>query len=397
MHPTRMQRILPAAIGIALLVQCSSFLLIECSNWPWCQSAEFGPELQPGHVQAASVLTAGAAEQAGSAAPCVAPPPRTWQRYAFDSRHMGTLFRIVVYATDATQAQQAAQAAFNRIAALDACMSDYQSSSELLRLCQAYAETTSGPAVRVSDDLFRVLATAEQLSRRSQGAFDVTVGPLSLLWRHARRTQELPDPAALAAARARVGYDKVRLDPLWQTVHLTVPGMRLDLGGIAKGYAADEALRLLRDNFGLPHALVAAWGDIVCGDPPPGETAWRIQIAPIAASHKPRYIRLARAAVSTSGDLEQFVVINGVRYSHVLDPRTGLGLTGRRSVTVIAPRGIEADSLTKAVSVLPLPQALQLIADTPGTAAYIAVLDEKTGQVHEVRSPRFADYEERAD
>jgi thiamine biosynthesis lipoprotein len=306
---------------------------------------------------------------------------------------MGTLFRIIVYTPDEALAQRAAQAAFHRIAQLDDIMSDYKQSSELMRLCRAYATNCQGPPVRVSDDLFTVLAAAERLSRRSQGAFDVTVGPLSLLWRHARRTQELPDPQELASALARVGYEKVRLDPLRQTVHLTVPGMRLDLGGIAKGYAADEALRLLREQFGLSHVLVAAWGDIVCGDPPPGETAWPVQIAPIAASQKPRSLRLARAAVSTSGDLEQFVVINGVRYSHVLDPRTGLGLTGRRSVTVIAPRGIDADSLTKAVSVLPPHQALPLIADIPAAAAYIAWIDETTGQVRELRSPRFADYE----
>jgi thiamine biosynthesis lipoprotein len=306
---------------------------------------------------------------------------------------MGTLFRIVVYATEETVARQAAQAAFNRIAALDDIMSDYKHTSELLRLCQAFAADVQQVPVRVSDDLFTVLAAADRLARRSQGAFDVTVGPLSVLWRHARRTQELPDPAALAAARARVGYDKIRLDPIRQTVQLTTAGMRLDLGGIAKGYAADEALRLLRDNYGLTHALVAAWGDIACGDPPPGEPAWRVQIAPLTTAHKPRFIRLVRAAVSTSGDLEQFVVINGVRYSHVLDPRTGMGLTGRRIVTVIAPRGMEADSLTKAVSVLPPEQALRLIAEIPGVAAYVAWIDEATGELRELRSPRFAEYE----
>lgn len=306
---------------------------------------------------------------------------------------MGTLFRIVIYSTDESLARRAAKAAFDRIAVLDDIMSDYKHTSELLRLCQAFAHDTTGPPVRVSVDLFTVLSAADRLARRSQGAFDVTVGPLSLLWRHARRTQEMPDPASLAEARARVGYDKVRLDPVRQTVQLTVAGMRLDLGGIAKGYAVDEALRLLRDCYNLPHALVAAWGDIACGEPPPGESAWTIQIAPIATSQKPRMIRLARAAVSTSGDLEQFVVINGVRYSHVLDPRTGMGLTGRRSVTVIATRGIDADSLTKAVSVLPPEQSLNLIAEVPGAAAYIAWIDEATGRVRELRSARFADYE----
>ena len=136
--------------------------------------------------------------------------------------------------------------------------------------------------------------------------------------------------------------------------------MQLDLGGIAKGYAADEALKLLREKFGITQALVAASGDIACGDPPPGKEAWSVDIAPIARSQKPRRLHLVNAAVSTSGDLEQFVVIGGVRYSHILDPRTGLGLTGRRSVTVIAPKGIDADSMTKAVSVLPQKSGLQV-------------------------------------
>jgi thiamine biosynthesis lipoprotein len=288
---------------------------------------------------------------------------------------MGTIFRIVLYTADRVHAQQAADAAFARIAELDNCMSDYKQTSELMRLCKQFA-TQVGDPVPVSDDLFFVLSRADELSRRSNGAFDVTVGPIVQLWRHARRTQELPDPKELAAARERVGYAKVKLNPQRKTVQLTTPGMLLDLGGIAKGYAADEALKLIKDKFGITRALVAAGGDITCGAPPPGKTAWKIEVAPISKKQQPLSLALAHAAVSTSGDLEQFVVIGGVRYSHVIDPRTGMGLTGQRSVTVIAPNGITADSMTKAVSVLPPDQALKLIDETPGTAAYIVVLGE---------------------
>jgi thiamine biosynthesis lipoprotein len=288
---------------------------------------------------------------------------------------MGTTFRIVLYTADRVYAQQAADAAFARIAELDNCMSDYKQTSELMRLCKQFA-TQVGDPVPVSDDLFFVLSRADELSRRSNGAFDVTVGPIVHLWRHARRTQELPDSKELAAARERVGYAKVKLNPQRKTVRLTTPGMLLDLGGIAKGYAADEALKLIKDKFGITQALVAAGGDITCGAPPPGKTAWKIEVAPISKKQQPLSLALAHAAVSTSGDLEQFVVIGGVRYSHVIDPRTGMGLTGERSVTVIAPNGITADSMTKAVSVLPPDQALKLIDETPGTAAYIVVLGE---------------------
>ena len=288
---------------------------------------------------------------------------------------MGTTFRIVLYAADKAAAKRAADAGFARVAELDLVMSDYNQKSELVLLCKRFA-TEVGDPVKVGDDLFFVLQKAEELSKKSDGAFDVTVGPVVQLWRIARRTQELPDPKEFAAARAKVGYTKVKLDPAKKTVQLLTPGMQLDLGGIAKGYAADEALKLLREKFGIKQALVAAFGDITCGAPPPNEAGWKVEIAPIAKGQRPRPLTLANAAVSTSGDLEQFVEIKGVRYSHVLDPKTGLGLTGRRSVTVIAPDGITADSMTKAVSVLPPDVGLKLVEETSGTAAYIVILDK---------------------
>jgi FAD:protein FMN transferase len=303
------------------------------------------------------------------------PPRPAPQRFEFESKHMGTTFRIVLYATDKATAKKAADAAFARVAELDGIMSDYKKDSELMLLCKKFA-TEVGEPIRVSDDLIFVLQKAEELSKKCDGAFDITVGPVVQLWRIARRTQELPDPKEFAAAREKVGYKKVRLDATKKTVQLLTPGMQLDLGGIAKGYAADEALKLLRTKFGIKQALVAAFGDITCGDPPPGEDGWKIEIAPIAKSQKPRPLKLANAAVSTSGDLEQFVEIKGVRYSHVLDPKTGLGLTGRRSVTVIAPNGTTADSMTKAVSVLPPDEGLKLVEATEGAAAYIVILDK---------------------
>jgi thiamine biosynthesis lipoprotein len=305
--------------------------------------------------------------------PTVRPPGTDLSRHEFESKHMGTTFRVVLYAPDAGTAKTAADAAFARVAELDAVMSDYKKDSELMRLCRAFATEVREP-VPVSEDLFRVLARAQELSEASGGAFDVTVGPVVQLWRLARRTQRLPDEGELAAALAKVGYKKVKLDPKRRTVQLLTPGMQLDLGGIGKGYAADEALKLLRERFGLTRALVAAAGDVTCGDPPPDRDAWVVDIAPIAKGQKPRTLKLANAAVSTSGDLEQFVEIDGVRYSHIVDPRTGLGVTGRRSVTVIAPTGVQADSLTKAVMLMPPGKGLELIEATGGAAAYVVVV-----------------------
>jgi thiamine biosynthesis lipoprotein len=319
---------------------------------------------------------------------CMAPPHAGPERFEFESKHMGTTFRIVLYAADRPTAEAAAQAGFARVAELDRIMSDYDAKSELMRLCRASDEAPGRP-VAVSADLFEVLKQAEMVSKQSDGAFDVTVGPLVQLWRLARRTQRLPDEKELAEAKVRVGYKKVVLNARDRTVTLKVPGMRLDLGGIAKGYAADAVLALLREKYAITRALVAASGDITCGDPPPGRNGWVVDVTPIAKNRTPRKLTLVRCAVSTSGDLEQFVEINGVRYSHILDPKTGLGLTGRRSATVIAPRGIQADSLTKVASVLPTNKALTLIESIPGAAVYLVVKETDSAPEKVVESSRF--------
>src|SRR5262245_2311233 len=251
-------------------------------------------------------------------------------RFEFAEPHMGTQFRIVLYAPTKDTAEKAAKAAFARVAELDGIMSDYRSSSELMRLCKK----AGGAPVRVSGDLFYVLQRAQEVSRRSAGAFDVTVGPVVRLWRRARRTRQLPDPEKLKTALALVGWKNVVLDEKARTVQLLKPGMQLDLGGIAKGYAADEMLKVLA-RHGLKRALVAAGGDIAVGEAPPGKAGWTVAIAAVDAKKEgPSRLVLARAAVSTSGDAEQYVEIGGKRYSHIVDPRTGLGLVGRMSATV---------------------------------------------------------------
>lgn len=295
-----------------------------------------------------------------------ADPPLS--RFTFTEPHMGTRVKIIVYAGDETAARAAAKSAFQRIAELDGIMSDYRSTSELMRLCQK----AGGEPVRVSDDLFRVLERSQEVAKLSDGAFDVTVGPVVRLWRQSRRTHQLPDPKELAQARDLVGFKHVRLDAKNRTVQLLKPGMRLDLGGIGKGYAADAALATLKEH-GIAQALVAAGSDIAVSGSPPGTNGWTIGIAPLLdPDAKPkRYLILHDAAVSTSGDAEQFLEINGKRYSHIVDPRTGIGLVGQMSVTVVAPKGIIADPLTKVVSVLGLERGLAIIDATEGAAAFI--------------------------
>jgi thiamine biosynthesis lipoprotein len=297
-------------------------------------------------------------------------------RFEYSQPHMGTLVRIVLYAPTEPVAVAGVNAAFARVAALDAALSDYRDSSELMQVSR---QAGSG-AVPISDDLFRVLRASQQIARASDGAFDVTAGPLSVLWRQARRQNALPDAGRIAAARALVGHTKLELDDARRTVRLRQPGMQLDLGGIAKGFAADEAVAVLSAR-GITRALVAAGGDIVARDPPPGADGWRIAVAALdGADRAPSgHLALRNAAVSTSGDTEQFLLVGGIRHSHIFDPRTGQALTGRSSVTVVAPAGATSDALATAVSVMGPAAGFRLVETIPGASAFVA--EARAGRV----------------
>jgi FAD:protein FMN transferase len=314
---------------------------------------------------AAVVLVIGALWPAVSAAAPEEPPLR---RFEFTEVHMAVDFQIILYAADEPTARQAAAAALARIKQIDQIMSDYDPHSELSRLSGA-APTSRG--IAVSDDLWRVLARSQEASEKTGGAFDCTVGPIVRLWRRARRTGELPSADSIAAARQAVGFRFLEMDPEQHSVRLVKPEMRLDLGGIAKGYSVDAALAVLRDR-GITRALVAGSGDIGVGDPPPGKKGWRIGVAPLELKGSPsRYVLLAKAAVSTSGDSMQHVEIGGKRYSHIVDPRTGMALTDHSSVTIVAENCTTTDALATGVSVLGPVAGLELIEKLPGTAAYI--------------------------
>lgn len=304
---------------------------------------------------------------------------------------MGVPIKLVLYAAEESSANRAAAAAYRRIAQVDQAMSDYKSDSELSRLNRTAGQ--GGPTA-VSDDLWNVLWRARQLAEQTDGAFDVTVGPYVRLWRRARRKGEFPSAERLAEARAAVGSRRLKLDEKRRTAELLVAGMRLDLGGIAAGYAADQALSALAEH-GVTIALIDISGDVLVGDPPPGRQGWRIGIAPVTAPDGPpsRYLSLRRASATTSGDAFQHVVIGGKRYSHIVDPRTGVGLTDQSSVTVVAPDAMTADSLATTVSVLGPEAGLKLIEQTPGAAAIIMRNTEQGMQTY--ISARFSQFEVR--
>jgi thiamine biosynthesis lipoprotein len=315
----------------------------------------------------------------------------TVNRFEYQRPQMGVEFRLILYAPDKPAADAAAEAAFNRVKELNDIMSDYDPESELSRLSRTSGQ---GKVVKVSDDLWYVLKRSQELAEQSEGAFDVTVGPCVLLWRKARREHKLPDHDRLEQARQSVGYRKMRLDPKKHTVELLAPNMRLDLGGIAKGYAVDEALCVLKEKR-INRALLEGGGDFKVSDPPPGRKGWRIQVAPLDMTNAPpvRFLSLANAAISTSGDLYQRLEIDGKRYSHIIDPHTCIGLTDHSLVNIIAPDSITADSLTKVVSVLGPEKGMKFVHSWRNVFARVMRNPGEKIEVYE--SPGFAKFYEK--
>lgn len=302
----------------------------------------------------------------------------TLERYEFSEPHMGTLFRLQLYAASEAEAKKAADAGFARVKQLNSILSDYQNDTEIMKLC---ARAGQGP-VSVSPELFTVLLESNRWSRESHGQFDVSVGPLVQLWRRARRTRELPKDDAIREAQSQIGYQSIIFDIQKRTVELKKPKMRIDLGGIAKGYVADEVLKVIKAH-GITSACVAAGGDVVVSNRPPGSEGWVIGISALDHNTKvPVKLLLENQAVSTAGDLEQYVEINGQRYSHIVDPKTGMGIVGRRSCTVVSSRGIDSDGADTAAYLLGVTQGIAMIDKQSGLACLFLEKDGDAVKQH---------------
>ncbi|MBO6512780.1 MAG: FAD:protein FMN transferase [Phycisphaerales bacterium] len=259
---------------------------------------------------------------------------------------MGSRCRIVLYAESESKAARAASTAFTEIADVESVLSDYRSNSESM-------QATSHPAgtwVAVSPMFLEVLEKCEELHELSKGAFDPTVGSYTHLWRAARNDSQIPTTAELDSARHAVGWSKLEIDSDSSSVRFKRAGMVLDFGGIGKGYAADRAYEALQ-RLGISAALIDVGGDLLIGDPPPDQQdGWLVTIETGVA--EPWTTRIQNAAVATSGDRERFYEHEGVRYSHILDPRTGVGIVRQPAVTVIARNGALADAYASIVSVM---------------------------------------------
>jgi len=290
---------------------------------------------------------------------------------------MGTFARVVVVAKNSDTAKECIKAGFVEIEKVDMLMSDYKDDSDISRI----NKNAFNEPVKVTQPTFEVLQKSIEFSKLTDGTFDITVGPLVDLWRRATEANSVPSEDVLSVARSKVGYDNLILDSIYKTVKFKIEGMRIDLGGIAKGYAIDKAIEEMQ-SAGAIAGMVDIGGDIRCfGQPSGGKKFWQIGLQdpnltsddswPVAQDKPLLILQLTDAAVATSGGYRRFTLIEGQRFSHIFNSHTGESAQGLASVTIISQNALDADALATAVSVLGVEKGLSLIESIPHTEAIL--------------------------
>ncbi len=257
---------------------------------------------------------------------------------------MGSAYSVVVYGEDRTRMEEAVDAAFAEVQRLDEMLSNYKPESELSQINREAGDH----AVPVTQEMFNLLAACVEYSRQSEGAFDITVGPLMKVWGFYKGTGRLPHRAEILGAMDRVGYQNIVLDAARRTVWFAKQGVELDPGGIGKGYAVDRMVDVLKQ-YGIQAALVSASGSSIYGlGAPPGEKGWKVEIRdPKNEKKSVAEVYLKDDSMSTSGNYEKFFRAEGRIYSHIMDPRTGWPAQGVLSVSAITPRTLDSEAWTK--------------------------------------------------
>ena len=300
------------------------------------------------------------------------------EKFEFRENHMGSVFRLVLYTESQAEASKAAQAAFKRVAELNQILSDYDPESEVNALS---ASSGKGEWIQLSSDLLEMLTQARNYSQLSKGYFDVTVGPMVRLWRKSVREAKLPDKKRLNKVKQSVGYEHILLQTEQSQAKLEQPGMRIDFGGIAKGYAVDEAYKVIM-KFDIETALVDGGGDMYLGPAPEGKEGWEVSIQSSENDSSGKKVILANCGIATSGDRYRYVELGGKRYSHIIHPKKGLGITQRRQVTVIAPSSTQADALASTFSVAGPKKTNRLLKLFPGVSFSYFFLKKGMWQNH---------------
>ena len=283
---------------------------------------------------------------------------------------MGTEAHVTIYSSDHDAAAEAGKRALDEVTKLDEVLSDYNPNSQLMRLCAADHDVP----VPVSRELYDALSLALDLARRTRGLYDPTVGAYTHLWREAKATGKRPSDAALKVAKARVGWEKVELHPPTRAVRFTVPGMQLDLGGFGKGYAAQMAWAILGMK-GFPKCLVNVGGDIVVGAPPDDKPGWAVGTDVLGT------ITVQNCAVASSGPSDRSIKVGDTTYGHILDPRTGMGVTNGVTSVVIAPDAASADAYATVLCILPVDEGLATAEGTEGVEAGVTIPGEQAARL----------------
>jgi thiamine biosynthesis lipoprotein len=314
--------------------------------------------------------------------------PAELKRFRFTQNKMGSPFNLVFYHTDSTEAVAMAKECFSIVDSLNDIFSDYSSASEVGRLAQRPAGS-----YKVSDELLSMILQSKKAWKMSNETFDITIGALTQLWRKMRKENKFPDDAEIKNARRSTGFKNVVINAQKKSIFLNKAGIRFDFGGIVKGYAAQKVIdHLKRKNINI--ALADAGGDIAMSDSPPGKQGWSVSInLPEQVDETwDKKIVLKNCAVATSGDLYNYILHNGKKYSHIIDPRTGYGVTSQRNVTVIAKDGSTADWLATSCSILSIKQA-RALAKKENAALFIATV--KNGKTVIDKTENFDVYFER--
>lgn len=297
------------------------------------------------------------------------------KRFQFTENKMGSPFNIIFYHPDSAEAVVLAKECYAIVDSLNNIFSDYSPTSEIGKLTRLRA----GQSQSVSDELFTMLLYSKEKAWKSSfKTFDITIGALTHLWRKARSESRFASQTEVKEAKQLTGFKNIVLDEKLKTISFKKPGMILDFGGIVKGYAAQKVINYLRSK-NTSIALADAGGDIAVSGAPPGKKGWNIAINIPESEFElwSRKLELKNCAVATSGDIYRFIIHDGKRYSHIIDPRTGYGITTQRNVTVIFKDGGAADWLATACSILPIRRALRLAKSVRADLFIATIRNEK--------------------
>jgi thiamine biosynthesis lipoprotein len=308
------------------------------------------------------------------------------RKFSYSEMKMGSAFNLIIVSADSNKANHLARKSYELVDSLNHIFSNYDSSSELSKI-----NASAGLLpYKMSTAMLDLVQKSQYAYIQSKGAYDISIGPLSSLWRNARKAKLFPEASTVLATKKLVGLNQVKINKRLGTIFLPNANMQLDFGGIAKGYIAQWVINFLKAN-GIQQALVDAGGDIVMSGAPLNQQGWLIGVNLPETTDQllNKKLQLSNCSVATSGDVFQFIEYKGVKYSHIINPLTGYGVTNLRNVTIVAKTGATADWLATACSILPIKEAKQL-AISHQAALLITTL--KNGKLVFEATPSFKNY-----